>query len=303
MKPVPLPPPIAAGACIGVVAPAGAAGPDWVAQVAPWLQAQGWRPKVYPGCHQRWGGYLAGPDERRLQDLHDAFADPAVDAVVCLRGGWGSARLLDRLDLDLIARQPKPFVGYSDICALHGAITQRAGFATWHAPMLSSDLLRPGGEVSLPAWQAMLTQAWQAGRELPHGGADLRTLVPGQASGPLVGGNLAVMAALLGTPWAIDLRGAIVFLEDVAEDEYKVDRMLTQLRLAGALQAAAGFVIGSFSDTPDGGNLLPLFEQMLGPLGKPVLTGWPAGHCRPHWPLPMGAAVKLDATACRLTLA
>jgi muramoyltetrapeptide carboxypeptidase len=302
MKPVPLPGPVAPGACIGVVAPAGSAGPQWVAQVEAWLQSAGFGARIYPGCHER-ERYLAGPDARRLEDLHAAFADPAVDAVVCLRGGYGSARLLDAIDHDLIERHPKPFVGYSDITALHVAFTQLCGFATWHAPMLTSDLLRDGGAASLPAWRAMLTEPWQPGRVLPHGGAALATWAGGVARGPLVGGNLATLASLLGTPWAPDTRGALLFIEDVGEDLYKLDRLLNQLRLAGALQAAAGFVVGSFSDTPGGEDPLPLLHEALVPLGKPVLAGWPAGHCTPHWPLPLGAAVELDATCQQLSLA
>ncbi|MFO1328323.1 MAG: LD-carboxypeptidase [Rubrivivax sp.] len=299
MKPVPLPDPVAPGATLGVVAPAGSAGPQWVAQVEGWLQAAGFGARVYPGCHQR-DRYLAGPDARRLEDLHAAFADPAVDAIVCLRGGYGSARLLDRLDADRVARHPKPFIGYSDITALHAAINPLCGFATWHGPMLTSDLLRDGGEASRAGWLAALTERWDVGRALPHGGAALATWVPGRVRAPLAGGNLATLCSLLGTPWAPDLRGAIVFLEDVGEDLYKLDRLLTQLRLAGALQAAAGFVVGSFSDTPGGDDPYPLIESFLAPLGKPVLAGWPAGHCTPHWPLPMGAAVELDAGAQRL---
>lgn len=302
MKPVVLPAPVAAGATIGVVAPAGPAGPQWVAQVEGWLQDANFRARVFPGCHGR-DRYLAGPDERRLADLHAAFTDRSIDAIACLRGGYGSARLLDRLDLALVARHPKRFIGYSDITALHIAFSQRCGFATWHGPMLTSDLLRDGGAASRPAWVAALTERWDAGCELPHAAAPLQTWVGGRACAPLAGGNLATLCSLLGTPWAADLRGAIVFIEDVAEDLYKLDRLMTQLRLAGALQGAAGFVVGSFSDTPGGDDPYPLLQSFLQPLGVPVLAGWPAGHCTPHAPLPLGAMVELDATQRRLALA
>lgn len=309
MKPVPLPGPLRPGDVIGVVAPAGPATAEQLARVAPWLQAQGFEPRLYPGCHQR-TGYLAGPDAQRLADLHAAFADPGVHGVVCLRGGYGSARLLDRLDLDLIARHPKPFVGYSDITALHAVFTQRCGFAGWHAPMLTSDLVRDDGAVSVPAWREALLGAWPAGRVLPTAGAALRTAVPGVARGALVGGNLAIVASLAGTPWALDTRGAVLFLEDVGEDLYRLDRLLTQLRLAGALQAAAGFVLGSFTDRPDaateGGDdtaLAALLDAFLQPLGRPVLAGWPSGHGHPHVPLPLGVDVVLDASAQTLALA
>ena len=295
----PMPRPLPEGSCIGVVAPAGPAPQAMVDQVAPWLAAQGWRSRVFPGCHQRLP-YLAGDDDTRLADLHAAFADPEVDGVVCLRGGYGSARLLDRIDTALLARHPKPFVGYSDITALHGLLHRHAGMAAWHGPMLSSDLLRPGREDCAAALVAALRRDWRAGDALPCGDAVPQTLVPGRASGPLLGGNLAIIASLLGTPWALDLRGAVLFIEEVGEEPYKVDRLLTQLRLAGVLAQAAGFVVGRFSEAADPAEVIAGF---LAPLGKPALTGWPTGHGAPHLPLPIGVGVELDAGAGTLRLA
>jgi muramoyltetrapeptide carboxypeptidase len=287
---------LAPGACIGVIAPAGPAPQALVDQVAPWLAARGFRSRVFPGCHERLA-YLAGDDELRLADLHAAFADPEVDAIVCLRGGYGSARLLDRINVGLLARHPKPLVGYSDITALHGVLNQRCGMAAWHGPMLTSDLLRPGREACAAALMTALQRDWRVGDELPRGDAAPLALVPGRARGPLLGGNLAIIVSLLGTPWALDLRGAVLFVEEVGEEPYKVDRMLTQLRLAGVLDQAAGFVVGRFSDAANPSEVIASFLQ---PQGKPALIGWPAGHGAPHWPLPLGVEVELDAGTLRL---
>ncbi len=158
---------------------------------------------------------------------------PEVDGLVCLRGGYGGARLLGRVDTGLLARHSKPFVGYSDITALHRLLHRHAGMAAWHGPMLSSDLLRPGREACAAALVTALRRDWRVGDELPHRDAVPQTLVPGRACGPLLGGNLAIIASLLGTPFALDLRGAVLFFEEVGEEPCKVDRLLTHLQREG----------------------------------------------------------------------
>ena len=294
-----------AGALIGVIAPAGPTKPENLALVAPLYARFGYRVRVFPGCHQNIG-YLAGPDEVRLADLHAALADDEVAALHCLRGGYGAMRLLDRVDEALVRARPKLLIGYSDITALH-ALWAKNGLPSLHAPMPTSDLVRDGREGDVQALFALLRDGLTAGQPLP-GAPDpaLRAAglhAGGRAEGRLIGGNLSLVAALLATPWAWDARGAILFLEDVSEDTYRVDRMLTQLRLAGVLDAVAGIVLGSFteSESPD-----VLLREMLTPLcraaGKPLLAGWPSGHGTPNRPLPMGVQVALDADAGTLTL-
>ena len=293
--------PLPAGSLIGVIAPAGPVQPERLAQVPALYEAFGYRCRVYPGCSAH-TGYLAGGDDIRLADLHQALADDDVQAIHCLRGGYGCMRLLDRIDLALVRRARKLLIGYSDITALH-ALWYREGLASLHAPMAASDILLPAREADRDALFALLQGGLRAGDTLaPELDAEgLRA--PGQAEGMLIGGNLSLVAALLGTPWAWDARGAILFLEDVSEDLYRVDRLLTQLRLAGVLDAAAGLVLGSFteSEPPQ-----PLLRQMLLPLclsaGKPLLGGWPSGHGTPNRPLPLGVRVRLDAHAGRIEL-
>ena len=293
--------PLPAGSLIGVIAPAGAVEPERLAQVPALYEAFGYRCRVYPGCSAN-TGYLAGSDDIRLADLHQALADEGVQAIHCLRGGYGCMRLLDRIDYALVRSARKLLIGYSDITALH-ALWTREGLPSLHAPMAASDMLLPGREADRDALFALLQGGLRAGDTLapvldPEG---LRA--PGQAEGMLIGGNLSLVAALLGTPWAWNARGAILFLEDVSEDLYRVDRLLTQLRLAGVLDAAAGFVLGSFTESE---SPLPLLCQMLLPLclrsGKPLLGGWPSGHGTPNRPLPLGVRVRLDADAGRIEL-
>lgn len=290
------------GDLVGIVAPAGPAAPESVAAVEALFAAQGLRARLYPSCHARdpRHGFLAGDDARRLADLHAAFADPQVQAVCCLRGGHGSLRLLDRIDGALLrANAHKPFVGYSDITALH-ALRVREGLAGLHAPMPASDWVHPGGEGDAEALFAWLKRAVPRGTCLAPALAEGAWRVPGRASGRLVGGNLSLVAALLGTPWALRGDDAILFLEDVCEAPHRVDRLLTQLRLAGLLAAVRGVLLGSF--TEGGGDATEVLREHLGALGKPVLAGWPAGHGRPNRPLPLGLRATLDADAGTLTL-
>lgn len=289
------------GDTVGIVAPAGPATHEAVAAVEPLFARFGFRARLYPSCHARHPqhDFLAGDDALRIADLQAAFADPEVQAVCCLRGGHGSLRLLDRIDTaSMRANAHKPFIGYSDITALH-ALRAREGLPGLHAPMPVSDLRH---EQSTDDAQALFE--WLA-RPMPRGTVLAPALsaaachVPGHARGRLVGGNLSLVAALLGTRWAWPVAGAILFLEDVCEAPYRIDRLLTQLRLAGVLDAASAFVLGSFTEGEDPAAVL---QEHLAGLGKPLLAGWPAGHGRPNRPLPLGLGVVLDAAAGTLTL-
>lgn len=290
-----------AGSLIGVIAPAGPAEPERLQQLPALYQSFGYRCRVYPGCHQR-TGYLAGDDATRVADLHAALADDEVAAIHCLRGGYGSLRLLDRIDSTLLRRKPKLLIGYSDITALH-ALWALHGLPTLHAPMAASDMLLPGRQPSSDgdrdALFALLHGGLRAGDVLAPGREETTLHAPGRAEGRLIGGNLSLVAALLGTPWAWDARGALLFIEDVGEEPYRIDRLLTQLRLAGVLDAAAGFLIGSFTESAAPTAVL---HQTLGALGKPLLAGWPSGHGTPNRPLPLGLQVTLDADAGTLTM-
>lgn len=287
-----------AGATIAIVAPAGPADEAAVQAVPALLAAHGFQARLYPSCQAR-GGYLAGPDEARLADLHSAIADERNAAVWCLRGGYGSGRLLDRIDVELVRRHPKPLIGYSDITALH-ALWDREGLLALHAPMPASDLVRPGREADAQAIFGWLRQGLGAGTVLwpelapaTPAPADTACHWPGgSVRGRLVGGNLSLIASLCGTPWQLRTTGRILFLEDVSESLYRVDRLLLQLRLAGLLEAAAGFLIGSFTEDDDP---LPVLREALVPLGKPMIVGWSSGHGTPNRPLPLGAMVHLDA--------
>lgn len=292
-------PALPAGATLGLIAPAGPPKPGTLEQVPALLAAHGFRAKLLPhAAGPAHLGFLAADDEGRLADLHAAFADPGVDAVYALRGGYGCARLLDRIDTALLLRHPKPLIGYSDITSLHGLL-DGLGLPSLHAPMPASDLLHPEAGPDAAALFGLLRRGLRAGDRLAPPLA-AHPLNQGEgASGRLIGGNLAVFTALLGTPWMPRPEGAILFIEDVAEEPYRVDRLLAQLRHAGVLDAVAGFLVGSFSDAEDPTAVL---ADYLGPLGKPVLAGWPSGHCRPNAGLPLGLRVRMDVVGRGLEL-
>src|SRR5476649_972412 len=278
---------------IGLIAPAGPAALD-VEKAGQWMRARGHELRIFPGVYER-DGYLAGSDDVRLRDLHAAFADPEIDAIFCLRGGYGTPRLLDRLDYDLLRANPKPFVGYSDITALHLAISRHAGFVTFHGPLLNADLLGDKQQPTESSFFNMLRGQMKAGSVIAHPVAyPLTTIEPGIAHGRLLGGNLSMIAATMGTPYEIEADGVILLIEDVNEPLYRIDRLLTQLRLAGTLHKLRGVLVGDVAGV-DAAALALLLKQTFEPLRIPVLAGWRSGHCEPNLTLPMGALVRLDA--------
>ncbi len=295
-----LPRALPGNACFAILAPAGPARLD-VGKARQWFEQRGLRCRIYPGALQA-DGYLAGSDEQRVRDLHDAFADPRIDAILCMRGGYGSMRLLDRLDFELIRRHPKPLIGYSDITALHTAIQRHAGLLTFHGGMLNADLLGAKLEPTVSSLFQQLQGQLGRGDVIEHPAAfGLTTVVRGVASGRLVGGNLSMLGATQGTLAQIDTHGSILFIEDVNEPLYRVDRLLTQLRLAGTLEGVKGVLVGDFAGITVTA-LAPLLRDVFGPLEVPVLAGWRSGHCDPNVCLPLGAQVRLDSDAQKLVL-
>lgn len=302
------PPPLRPGDTIGLVAPAGAIdGQEAVDEMIATITAMGFRAK--PGRHvTALHGYLAGTDAERADDFNAMFADDEVRALFAVRGGWGSARILPLLDWRAIRSRPKLLVGFSDITALHLAFAARAGYPTLHAPNAGSSWR----EISWNNFWALAVQgATPTLRNPETPGGDLlanprwttTTIRPGVARGRLLGGNLAVLAALVGTPWLPDFDGAILFLEDVNEAEYRVDRMLTQLGQAGILKRVAGIVFGQCTrcateDADYAGFTLPqVLTQHIAPLGIPAFHGANIGHVANQLSLPSGTSVEIDAEA------
>ena len=264
------------------------------------VKALGLEPVVYPSCLlENHHGYFAADDAQRARDIQNAFADPSIDGVLSIRGGYGAHRILPLLDLDAIAATPKYFSGYSDVTALHTAFNQNCGFVTYHTIMPSTEFYKEVDDYSMDYLCRALFGTLTGALENPAG-TPMTTLVSGRACGTLCGGNLSLLAASLGTPWEIDTKGKILFLEDIGEKTYRVDSMLTQLRNAGKFEDCAGVILGAWTDCPPENPerclLLPeIFAELIAPAGKPTLMDVQCGHILPSMSLPLGAQVKMDA--------
>lgn len=298
------PPALRPGARIALVAPAGPLAEGAVDRAADRVREMGWEPRI--GRHARGRhGYLAGTDDQRAGDFNEALHAGDTDAIWILRGGYGTMRILDRIDWAALSRRPRALIGFSDNTAIHLA-AQRLGLISFHGPHPAAPDLPP---FALDGLRRLLTSAEPAGRLPFPDGVEPRaqTLVPGQAEGPLVGGNLALVAATVGTPYALRADGAILFLEEVGEAGYRIDRLLSQLLLADALRGVRGVVIGAFTECPDEGSpglpsVLDVIHDRLGGLGVPIAHGFPFGHVADNWTLPLGVRARLDATAGSLDL-
>jgi muramoyltetrapeptide carboxypeptidase len=301
------PPKLVAGSRVALIAPAGPLlERDDLARAEALCRELGWTPRL--GAHAgRHHGYFAGTDDERLADLNAALSDPEVDAVWCIRGGFGVTRYLDRVDFDAFARRPKAVIGFSDVTALILALYARTAVVTFHGPMARQAM----GPFNRDHFERALAAPAPAGRlgRLPQPDGVLLahqnrivTLTGGVAEGPLVGGNLTLLQALVGTPWLPSLDGAILFLEDVGEEVYRIDRMLAHLRLAGVLGRVAGVLVGRFTEMERrGADGAMGFDQVLAahlePLRVPVAYGFPVGHVDEQWTLPIGVRARLDASA------
>jgi len=302
------PPRLKPGSVVGLVSPAGA---TWEREeldiVQDAVRALGLVPRLAPHLLDRYG-YLAGQDKDRAADINQLFADPQVAALLPIRGGWGSSRMLPYLDYDRIRQNPKILVGFSDITALTLAIYGRTRVVTFHGPN------------GLTSWRPQQTEYFRrilfAGeaitfQNLKDGDDEdrlmqvknrIQTITPGQARGRLIGGNLSVFSGIVGSPYVPDFQGAILFLEDTNENIYRIDRLMTHLKIAGVFDKLAGFIFGQCSGcAPDADYGSLTLEEVvwdhIKPLGIPAWYGAMIGHIEPIVTLPIGLEVEIDASA------
>ncbi len=310
------------GDTIMFIAPAGDLDPKRMALARDRLEAMGFKVKQRDDLFRQWG-YFAGTDEQRAAELMQAFTDPDVDAIFPGTGGYGTTRILDLLDYRAIRRNPKILIGFSDITGLHLAINRRAGLITFHSPnpmwgLGSEDDLTPFS--SRYFWRALLASSYydEQGRKRPPGWTyeipdDLEqpvVIAKGRARGRLTGGNFSLVAATMGTPYEVRDRGHILFVEDVREAPYRIDRFLSTLKLAGKLDRFEGVILGKFTKTeregedPSKFSIREVFDQYFADADYPVIYNFPAGHAKQNATLPMGAMIELEATdaGCRVTV-
>lgn len=289
--------PLKEGDTIGILAPAAHGGMTDYNRSIELLESLGYRVKLAPSVTDDYG-FLAGSDEERAKDLNDFFRDDSIKAILCLRGGYGSARLLDKLDYDMIARHPKMLIGFSDITALHAAIGKKSGLVTIHGPMMSSFKGDNYTAFTLYNFENGLSGSLPKGEIRLPAGRKLKALVPGNATGPVEGGNLSVLAALCGTPYELKGDGAILLLEDTGEDPYRVDRMMEQLYQNGLLSRVSAIAYGDFYGASPVGeefSIADVLSHYAKLSGKPVIVGVPVGHGPDNLFLPLGVKASIHA--------
>ena len=291
------------GDTLGVIAPSSALPEQMVVKALANLEGLGFKLKLGKYIREK-NGYLAGTDSQRVEDIHWAFSDKEVDAVWCLRGGYGATRILPIIDYNIIKNNPKIFIGYSDITAFHVAIYQKTGLVTFHGPVGTSeynDFTKPNALNILmnPTPQYKLENA-DENLKNESNLFKMEVITPGKCKGKLIGGNLSLLSAMDGTPYALkNLKGKILFMEDIEERPYRIDRMLTQMLQSHDFKQLAGIALGVFegcNPKPEENSLslIECLKDRLGNLGIPVIYGLSFGHINHQFTLPMGIEASLD---------
>ncbi|WP_223068513.1 S66 peptidase family protein [Paenibacillus caui] len=283
------------GDTIGITAPASFGDRSQAEAAAAYFEQMGLQVRLGDTLSKQYG-YLAGTDQERAEELNAMFADPKIKAIICARGGYGTGRIADLLDYDCIRNNPKIFWGYSDITFLHTAIRNKTGLVTFHGPMLICLGDKDVHPLTLQSFRQLLHP------ELFHYSetiSPLHTLVEGSARGPLVGGNLSLLVSTLGTPYELDCKGCLLFIEDIDEEPYRIDRMLNQLRQAGKLADASGILVCDFHNCePNKRKTSFTLEQVLDhhitAAGKPALSGFKIGHGSPNIVIPTGVEAVMS---------
>ena len=283
-----LPPALKPGDLIGVTAPAGPFPPERFDAGLEALKNLGFQVKVPPGVFQR-TGFLAGPDEERAAGLTAMFADKDVKAVIAARGGYGSMRLLDLIDFDAITQNPKMLIGFSDITTLLLAFQKSSGLVGIHGPVVTS--LSDADDLTLSHFRRLITGE----KVFPIQTTDMWTVRPGRAEGKLLGGNLTLLVHLLATPYLPDFDGAILFIEDISEASYRLDRLLITLKLAGLWERLAGVILGDFNRCGSPEEVRDIIQRVFSDFPGPVAAGFPFGHETRNLAMPVGVRAALDS--------
>lgn len=244
-------------------------------------------------------GFLSGSDELRANDINTMFEDKSIKGIFAIRGGYGAARLLDMLDYDMIKKNPKVFAGYSDVTALHNVFNERCKLITFHTPMASTEFYKGVDEYTMNYFKKNIFSDEPLGIVKNPVDQEIKTLVSGKAKGKLAGGNLSLIASMMGTPYELDTKGKILFLEDVDESPYRIDRMLLQLKQCGKFKDAEGIILGAWTncepkEDENSLSLMEIFEELIIPENKPTIYNLACGHCMPTMSIPMGAKIKIN---------
>lgn len=284
------------GDTIGIIAPASCTTYEKVLEAKKNIEDIGYQVILGECTKKQWYSY-AGTDEERAEEINSFFDDKSIDAIICMRGGYGSNRLIELLDFEVIKRNPKIFVGYSDITTLHIALNEKVNLITFHGPMAVSNFTGNYNRDTYENFIEMLSNS-KYEQSIKNITKELKVLNEGRAKGKLVGGNLATLIATLGTEYDLDYNGKILFLEEIGEKTYKIDRFLNQLKKHGVFEKIEGLVLGDFKnciqDSEKDMTLLEVFQNYFKELKKPVIYNFESGHSEPMLTLPLGAICEID---------
>ncbi len=286
------------GATFGIVALSSPAKPALIAQGKTNLEKLGYQVILGKSCTSNYAGYLSGDDDLRASDLNQMFEDDKIDAVMCLKGGYGTPRIVDKIDYELIKKHPKSFIGFSDVTLLLNTIYDRCNLITYHGPMLTIDFKDNYNQETLNSFNDIVIKQTRNYLINENNQYQIRTINEGLANGILVGGNLSLIDVMIGTPYQIDFKDKILLIEETNEAVYQIDRMLQKLRLSGILKQLKGVIIGGITNNQKDQNqddaYYQLFKEVLEPLKIPVLYGLPIGHVTPRLTVPIGAEVEIN---------
>lgn len=292
------------GDTIGIIAPASCTSYEKVLEAKKNIENMGYRVILGECTKKAWYSY-AGTDEERAKEINDFFKNKEIDAIICMRGGYGCNRLVELVDFQIIKENPKIFIGYSDITTLHMAINEKTGLITFHGPMAVSNFLNGYNEETYRHFIEVLSVP-QEKRELKNFSKNLEVINGGKCQGKVVGGNLATLIATLGTEYDLDYNGKILFLEEIGEKTYKIDRFLNQLKKHGVFEKIEGVILGDFRNCPPDSekdmSLLEVFYDYFRDLKKPVVFNFESGHSEPMLTLPLGALCEIDGDNRKITI-
>ena len=285
------------GDTVGIVATSSRLSTERISECVKCLEDMGYKVKTAANLDAVYAGFMAGTGKERADELNKMFADPDVDAILCVRGGDGSSRIMEYLDYETIRNNPKLFVGYSDVTNLHTALTKECGLVTFHGPMVSSNMVDDFDEETKASFFEAINSDGEYEFKNPEG-FDIKVLKEGKATGRLIGGNLSLLSAGIGTPFQIDAKDAIIFIEEVCEPLSKIEKWAFHLRNAGVFNECKGVILGQFTkvvneDLPEFDSIRD-FEDVLEGLDIPVLYNVQSGHGKPMMTLPMGAECTID---------
>ncbi len=285
------------GDTVGLVCPASGVTPERVEACAAFVRQMGYYVRIGKSCKKSYHGYLAGRDEDRALDINEMFASPDIKAIFCIRGGNGTGRIMNLLDYDMIRKNPKIFIGYSDITNLNMAFYQMCDMVTFHGPMVSSNMLEHFDCYTKKCFYDVLNMEEKYEFVNPPE-KKIEVIAPGKAEGRIIGGNLSLLTSMIGTFYAPNFENTILFIEDIYEPVSSVNRMLDQLFHAGIMQQINGLLIGSFDEAENKDDpefLVPdLMREYFRGFDKPVIAGICCGHCFPTAMLPLGARCEID---------